>query len=111
MRVIGNRSVQATLRQSATANIRDGSSATGRLTPLQAELTGGADYLGDREPEYGNNRGITYFADELLSERSQHLRSRVSRSHGTGSSAGTSSRLARSLIQAINISCLLPTSA
>ena len=34
----------------------------------------GLDHLGDRQPEYGNDRGIAYLADELGPERSQHLR-------------------------------------
>src|SRR5262250_2189024 len=35
---------------------------------------GGVGHLGDRESEYGNDRGITCFADELRAERNQHLR-------------------------------------
>src|SRR5215470_14703709 len=35
---------------------------------------GGVGHLGDRESEYGNDRGIAYLADELRPERSQHLR-------------------------------------
>ena len=73
---------------------------------------GGLDRLADRQSEYRNDRGIAYLADELRPERSQHLLYyRVSRSRSTGRSAGTSNRLARSLMQAISISCLLPTSA
>src|SRR5260370_24825767 len=34
---------------------------------------GGLDCLGDRQPEYRNDRGIAYLADELRPERSQHL--------------------------------------
>src|SRR5258707_9646614 len=34
---------------------------------------GGLDRLGDRQPEYRNDRGIAYLADELGPERSQHL--------------------------------------
>src|SRR5215472_2504594 len=35
---------------------------------------GGVGHLGDRESEYGNDRGITCLADELCAERNQHLR-------------------------------------
>src|ERR1700738_5328823 len=34
---------------------------------------GGLDRLGDRQPEYRNDRGAAYLADELRPERSQHL--------------------------------------
>ncbi len=33
----------------------------------------GLDHLGNRQPEYCNDRGIAYLADELRPERSQHL--------------------------------------
>src|SRR5438445_994889 len=50
--------------------------------------------LADRQPEYRNDRGIAYLADELRPERSQHLLYyRVSRSRSPGRSAGTSNRL------------------
>src|SRR5215470_18417615 len=35
---------------------------------------GGVGHLGDRESEYGNDRGITCLADELRAERNQHPR-------------------------------------
>ena len=35
---------------------------------------GGVGHLGDRESEYGDDRGITCLADELRAERNQHLR-------------------------------------
>ena len=35
---------------------------------------GGLDRLGDRQPEYRNDRGVAYLADEFCPERSQHLR-------------------------------------
>src|SRR6267154_4221485 len=34
---------------------------------------GGLARLADRQPEYRNDRGIAYLADELRPERSQHL--------------------------------------
>src|SRR6202008_1947652 len=34
---------------------------------------GGLNRLADRHPEYRNDRGIAYLADELRPERSQHL--------------------------------------
>src|SRR6266853_2899654 len=71
---------------------------------------GGLDRLGDRQSEYRNDRGIAYLADSFVPKEASTC-SRVSRSRGTGRSAGTSSRLARSLMQAISIFCLLPTSA
>ena len=35
---------------------------------------GGVDHLGDRQPEYSNDRGIACLADDLRPERSQYLR-------------------------------------
>src|SRR5580698_10882984 len=35
---------------------------------------GGLDRLGDRQPEYRNDRGIAYLANELRPERSQRRR-------------------------------------
>jgi len=35
---------------------------------------GGLDHLGDRQPEYGNDRGIACLANELCPERNQYLR-------------------------------------
>src|SRR5260370_15263808 len=46
------------------------------LTSYRVELTphfGGLDRLGDRQPEYPNDRGIAYLAAELRPERRQHL--------------------------------------
>src|SRR5207247_11163665 len=48
----------------------------GCLASYRVERTrhfGGLDRLGDRQSEYRNDRGIAYLADELRSERSQHL--------------------------------------
>src|ERR1700721_1751101 len=42
------------------------------LAPYRVERTGhfgGLNRLGDRQPEYGNHRGIAYLVDELRSER------------------------------------------
>src|SRR6266436_4020801 len=49
---------------------------TACLASYRVERTrhfGGLDRLGDRQSEYRNDRGIAYLADELRSERSQHL--------------------------------------
>src|SRR5215472_2868644 len=49
---------------------------TACLASYRVERTrhfGGLDHLGDRQSEDRNDRGIAYFADELRSERSQHL--------------------------------------
>jgi hypothetical protein len=35
---------------------------------------GGVGHLGDRQSEYGNDRGLACLADDLRPERSQHLR-------------------------------------
>ena len=70
----------------------------------------GLDRLGNRQSEYRNDRGIGYLADELRPEGSQHfLQGLAIAQHGQVS--GHVNRLARSLMQAISISCLLPTSA
>ena len=71
----------------------------------------GLNRLADRQSEYRNDRGVAYLADELRPEKEVSTCARVSRSRSRGRSAGTSSRLARSPMQAISISCLLPTRA
>src|SRR5258708_39113104 len=46
------------------------------LAPYRVERArhfGGLDRLADRQPEYRNDCGIAYLADELRPERSQHL--------------------------------------
>ena len=86
---------------------------TGCLASYRVERTRhfrGLDHLSDRQPEYGNDRGLTYFADNLAPKEASTC-AKAFRSLRTGRSAGTSSRLARSLMQAISVSCLLPTSA
>src|ERR1700719_2646731 len=46
------------------------------LATYRVERTGhfgGLDRLADRQPEYRNDRGIAYLADELRPKRRQHL--------------------------------------